>query len=241
MKKQVSISIPELCHENWDRMNPVEQGRYCSVCEKCVQDLTNKSDSEIAELYRQHNGNMCGRISNRKNRLRSIKIYFLMLISFLLFKSNQILKAANPLNSGLTNDLETLESKDQEVVKKSIKIKARVVDEDGFEIPFVNVALYQGDTVIDYRISDFEGYFEFDLDSIDRSDLSIKTSYIGYESVVLNLSESDIDLEQEVVIPLTMMTIHLTGLIIVVDDKIVPKIDPFNTSTGATFIKGRDF
>lgn len=41
-------------------MTPVEKGRFCDACAKCVVDLSGKSQTEIKDLYLAHGGNMCG-------------------------------------------------------------------------------------------------------------------------------------------------------------------------------------
>lgn len=55
------ISIPKPCHENWDSMNPREQGRHCDACDKTVIDFTEKSDREIGEYFAEHaHERICG-------------------------------------------------------------------------------------------------------------------------------------------------------------------------------------
>jgi len=53
MKKQIQLSIPTPCHEDWDKMNPVEKGRFCDSCQKKVIDFSNMSDREIATFFKK--------------------------------------------------------------------------------------------------------------------------------------------------------------------------------------------
>jgi hypothetical protein len=46
-----SISIPQPCHENWNQMTPVEQGRHCIQCSKTVTDFTVMSNNEIINYF----------------------------------------------------------------------------------------------------------------------------------------------------------------------------------------------
>ena len=43
------ISIPEPCHEDWNRMTPNEKGRFCDSCEKTIIDFSNYSKTELAK------------------------------------------------------------------------------------------------------------------------------------------------------------------------------------------------
>jgi hypothetical protein len=61
----LQISIPKPCHENWDRMTPQEQGRFCDSCCKTVIDFSGKSTSEIWKILKQNeNEKICGRFRN---------------------------------------------------------------------------------------------------------------------------------------------------------------------------------
>jgi hypothetical protein len=63
MNRNYKISIPEPCTEDWNKMTPNEDGRFCSSCSKNVVDFTNKLPDEI-QVYFQHNSNVCGRFKN---------------------------------------------------------------------------------------------------------------------------------------------------------------------------------
>lgn len=62
MAKKIQLSIPKPCHENWDNMSPVEQGKFCGSCQKQVVDFSNMSDRQVAEFFKKPStGSVCGR------------------------------------------------------------------------------------------------------------------------------------------------------------------------------------
>ncbi len=62
MKHPVKITIPDPCHENWDAMTPVQQGRYCGACQKVVVDFTQMTDGQILDVIKKAGGrHPCGR------------------------------------------------------------------------------------------------------------------------------------------------------------------------------------
>lgn len=61
-----SITIPQPCHENWNKMTPQEKGRHCAVCDKVVKDYTGMSDDEILANLKQSSAEVCGRIEVNK-------------------------------------------------------------------------------------------------------------------------------------------------------------------------------
>ncbi|MBL4662982.1 MAG: carboxypeptidase-like regulatory domain-containing protein [Flavobacteriaceae bacterium] len=69
MKKAITITVPEPCHENWDQMTPTEKGRFCGVCTKEVIDFSKSSDEELIKKIGSGQS-LCGRFSttqlNRK-------------------------------------------------------------------------------------------------------------------------------------------------------------------------------
>jgi hypothetical protein len=62
MEEKYNVSIPEPCHEDWDKMKPAEQGRFCQSCCKVVVDFTSKTTNEIVDyLLAAGKKSVCGR------------------------------------------------------------------------------------------------------------------------------------------------------------------------------------
>jgi hypothetical protein len=66
MKKN-RISIENPCHEDWNRMTPETQGRFCNSCEKIVIDFSEMSDSEILQFFNKpKTEKICGRFKSEQ-------------------------------------------------------------------------------------------------------------------------------------------------------------------------------
>ncbi len=63
MKKSITITIPEPCHEDWAKMTPTEKGKFCSVCTKEVFDFTKSTDEELIKSL-EAGKNLCGRFKS---------------------------------------------------------------------------------------------------------------------------------------------------------------------------------
>lgn len=60
--KTVRYTIEEPCHEDWSRMKPEAQGRFCESCSKTVVDFSSMSDFSIVHyLEGKKNESVCGR------------------------------------------------------------------------------------------------------------------------------------------------------------------------------------
>jgi hypothetical protein len=77
MPKNLNITIPQPCHENWNSMNPAEQGRHCSSCNKVVVDFTCMTDAQLVEYFSATRQKTCGRFGtdqlDRRIRLRPVE------------------------------------------------------------------------------------------------------------------------------------------------------------------------
>ncbi|PBJ13254.1 hypothetical protein [Flavobacterium sp. ACN6] len=71
MGKNYKISIPEPCHEDWNKMKPKDNGRFCMSCSKTVVDFTSMLPDEVQHFFIQ-NQNVCGRFN--KSQLDSVSI-----------------------------------------------------------------------------------------------------------------------------------------------------------------------
>ncbi len=64
MRRAVSLSVPQPCHENWAAMSATTTGRHCAACAHTVVDFTLKTDAEIlAYLAGAAGGRICGRFA----------------------------------------------------------------------------------------------------------------------------------------------------------------------------------
>jgi hypothetical protein len=53
--------LADPCPADWNKMNPVEEGRFCKTCCKVVIDFTQKTAQEILDYLRSHSGErVCG-------------------------------------------------------------------------------------------------------------------------------------------------------------------------------------
>jgi hypothetical protein len=71
MERKYKITIPEPCQEDWNKMTPNDNGRFCGSCSKNVVDFTNMLPKEIQAYFLQHS-NVCGRF--KKSQLDSLTI-----------------------------------------------------------------------------------------------------------------------------------------------------------------------
>ena len=73
MERKLRITIPEPCTENWDKMTPKDNGRFCLSCSKTVVDFTTMLPDEVQHFFIQ-NTNICGRFKNSQLETITIQI-----------------------------------------------------------------------------------------------------------------------------------------------------------------------
>ncbi len=75
MERKHQITIPKPCHENWSKMIPDENGRFCISCSKTVVDFTSMMPEEIQHFFIQNqNKKICGRFNNSQLDTITIQI-----------------------------------------------------------------------------------------------------------------------------------------------------------------------
>lgn len=55
----MSYRIDEHCNEDWDAMQPDEQGRFCQRCQHSVIDATKMTKGEFETLFNDAQGELC--------------------------------------------------------------------------------------------------------------------------------------------------------------------------------------
>ncbi len=64
MEKETYLHIPQPCHENWDKMSPAQQGRFCQQCSKTVVDFSTMTDQQVLKVLSKESGSTCGRFTS---------------------------------------------------------------------------------------------------------------------------------------------------------------------------------
>jgi len=63
MPNNIHLQVADPCHENWNNMTSVEQGRYCQSCQKTVTDFSLMTDKEILNHLSKRDVDVCGRFT----------------------------------------------------------------------------------------------------------------------------------------------------------------------------------
>lgn len=233
-RKPIQISIPNPCHEDWNKMTPAEQGRFCSHCQKVVTDFTNYTDAQLYQFFSDRNKQVCGRFYNHQlNATISIPAqphsrlyrYFIGLGLTLLFtqlpESN--LRAQAPYVHAA---MDKAGMNDQQAAENSFQISGHVINEHKEPMIGAIVGLYKNSVQIAQAITDEDGFFKINIsDSLASAfPFELRTRYSSYltQSMMMPFIKSTQD------ISIKMNPYVSSGLteIIVIPYK-VPLIDPF--------------
>jgi TonB family protein len=61
-----NVQLKFACEQDWHKMTPCGDGRFCGVCQKNVFDFSNKSQADLDKVLHQNNGNICGRFQQNQ-------------------------------------------------------------------------------------------------------------------------------------------------------------------------------
>jgi hypothetical protein len=213
MRKQIQVSVTSPCQEDWNKMHPNTNGRYCDQCEKTVIDFTGKSDAEIFRLLAKNDQNVCGRFTNVQLD-RSIaepisqkrKNVWAMLMTALLTLSASVSNAQKRKIGKLAVKTELAEAQKQEEMLRKAAAEKQIAErqllgEVVITAPQKQIAV----TVIgddDKILSGASVYIHGSLKRIvandegeilyNRNEIGKKAevSFIGYESQTITLAEN---------------------------------------------------
>ena len=202
------ISIPQPCHEDWNKMTPNEKGRFCDACEKTVIDFSNTSKFHLAK--RIHAGeNICGRF--KSSQLNTTLTYLgplyrngaawaLSLVGLFAVSATAI--AEPRANKTLTN-LEMLqyevldklklnnkgeENKSEVEQSDSLRLQSTVVDAETKEaISFAVVKLLVDGKFVVVVHTDFDGIFQIECLKTGK-EMTVEVSSLNYETMTITLN-----------------------------------------------------
>lgn len=197
---EIKVTIPEPCHEDWNKMTPTQKGKFCGVCTKEVIDFSAKSDEEIVK-HAVTNNNLCGRfhptqldrklIVDRKKRNHWLSYAATLLLPITLFSQETKNTVQKITQTEQTNnkDFKSLnigslqrQGKIAHVVQNDrITVKGVVTDDTGLPLPGATVLIKgtnQGKT------TDFHGKYTIQAKNKDV----LVISYVGFEKQEVTIS-----------------------------------------------------
>jgi hypothetical protein len=210
MRNKLHLHIPIPCHEEWNDMKPVQEGRFCLSCQKSVVDFTNMSDTEIVNYFKKPSvGSVCGRFQEHQlNRdilkprksLPWIKYFFqFTLPAFLISVKGEAqqgkIKARSEISSKNTIGDTVFTTKPNRLSIPG-EIKGRVIDEKGTPIQYSSIVIKEKNRTI---VSDSSGSFIIKIKETD-SLMTLIASSIGFEQSEKAIDVSNLEEENTVLI-----------------------------------------
>lgn len=70
------ITIPKPCHEDWNKMTPESQGKFCAACQKTVVDFTAMSQEEVLQYLNDYSATpkICGRFRTDQLNTPTVRV-----------------------------------------------------------------------------------------------------------------------------------------------------------------------
>jgi len=246
MSRKFQIEIPKPCHENWNKMTPVEQGRFCGSCQKAVFDFTGMSDAQLVAFFKKPStGSVCGRFENDqlgreitlpKKRIPWFKYALQICLPVFLTTSKAISQGELKLTVKEKNGTCTKPSDRSDVILGQIsppiiktQLIGNVINEDGEPIPFASVTIKDSKKGAN---CDAKGYFEIETNHTQKF-ITLIISSVGYEQkekvvsnnpgsmnrIILNRESVILD---EVVVNASTVTVGrlgTTGTVVISDEQ----------------------
>ncbi len=243
MKLPIQISIPQPCHEDWNKMTPTEQGRFCNTCQKCVMDFTGFTDKQLYDFFDIHKGQkICGRFEsiqlNRQIQVQPqpnsllYKYFIALSLTIVLVQApNQQIKAKAPFVHKIitTNNNSTAYSTEN---KDSITISGYVYDNNKKPIKKATAQLHYANNIFE-AITNAKGYYHLSIPANCRVELlMLVVTAINFETETIYYTQENLtDIKTTVLNQAIIEERTYTGLAeIILQDPKVPLIDPSNPS-----------
>jgi hypothetical protein len=200
MQKQTSIYIPKPCHEDWTKMTPTQQGKFCSACSKQVIDFSLMSDNQILNVLSNQSGKLCGRFDAEQlqrplieTKIKKKKSWWMALTMPLLFlfdrseaqNSKTVVPDSIILSKNETSNLTGFVSNGY---LNMVEVKGKVVDQNGEPVPFATLTEKGKRNAV---AADARGRYSIVVER-SSSNIILNASAVGFES-----SDVKIDLEKD--------------------------------------------
>ncbi len=226
-KSDFKISLPSPCSASWQRMQPVEGGRYCLSCHKTVIDFTTMTDQEIHLYWQEPREKVCGRFV--KTQLKEYtgksipaqvspwQLYLLSLATIFSTKAfvAEAAKAQSPVEQREPEQQVSSRSLCASSVKQTLTLKGKVTSAvDDSPLWGVNVLLKGADRGVS---TNKNGEYELKVAGWTSQPISLVYSYIGFQTIELLLPATQA--EQALAVKMQADTRSLMGEVVIVQIK----------------------
>jgi CarboxypepD_reg-like domain len=191
-KKQLTISIPIPCTEDWNNMTPNQSGKFCASCQKTVVDFSRMSDAEIFNYFANFSGDTCGRFTEKQltaplnaPMIGKPQNRWAWALSALLLPT---LAASQTAKRNAPTEIVTPSVFEQKKSEKSLKIEGQVA-ELGTHVVQVNafVSIAVDVKTIVTTTTDEKGFFSINLPKeLENQAFNIVVTSKGMEKQVIN-------------------------------------------------------
>ena len=221
MKKSITISIPEPCHENWQIMTPTEKGKFCQVCTKEVIDFTEKADEDLVKILSKGKST-CGRF--KKSQLnREVKLERKSGMNLAPYAASLLLPLSLLSTQGVNSRTETPEKpysslgigKYSNPDRALIKTSGIVRDENGHPIAKIQIT---SNELQKTAVSDSEG--NYTITTMDHEVLTFHKEGFQTHEIKINGTSEVRDITMFSIIPNHMIVGKMVQEPIIIGDVI---------------------
>jgi len=224
MPQNIQLRIDSPCSQDWDRMSPEDQGRFCASCKKTVVDLTSMDDREVLDWLTRRQGSVCGRfsqdqlnrplIASREKKDRQWR-YWHYLVAGLLF-SSKVPAQTSPVRAQVSlfqGERRFQVGDTTPIVSKSLlseTLRGRVLDGDGNPVAGASVMFSRSQGVS----ADADGYFSIPGNSLSGAH-TLTISAVGYTRLQVDVNKLRSDGRQQPYPVVLMMQTATLGFVAV--------------------------
>jgi hypothetical protein len=220
MQRQTSIYIPKPCHEDWNKMTPTQQGKFCASCNKQVIDFSLMRDPQILNFLSQQSGKLCGRFDAEQlerplieTKIKKKKSWWMALTMPLLFLFDRSEAQDNKIvgdtiyNASYRIDTGRVVGLIAKIIPDKKNIKGKVLDANNNPIAYATI-MQKGTK--HGAVSDASGNFSIDINNEEDS-VTLVASFVGFKPVEKQINI----LENNAIIKMAQQDAMLSDVVVI--------------------------
>ncbi|HEY8919285.1 MAG TPA: carboxypeptidase-like regulatory domain-containing protein [Chitinophaga sp.] len=199
-RSSLSLTVPNPCQQAWNEMTLNNEGRFCNHCNKTVIDFTQLTDEQVAAVFKNTSGRVCGRFTvsqldrdlltprtTHHNPFIPAAVMTAALVTAAVNSDAQAGKPVIPCAQTPGTVMNTAESTTAPVAKRDTvpasdiihTVSGKITDSTGAPLPGATVMLMNTTSGV---VADMNGLFKLDIPENRASTAGTLLFYcIGYE------------------------------------------------------------